>query len=122
MVKIFCYINPDNSIQYGLINWSLVALMTGPGRGDSPEAITQEVDKLVNPPSPEVGRSLQVATEFYEGVAFGGLTEDEALRRIAAKDTPAGCVLHIEDESVLPAERAERGIRPTFRDAWEWSD
>ena len=56
-----------------------------------------------------------IARDVIEGVAFGGLTRTEALRRIAAK-VPSGCVnCATVDDTDLPNDRY-------FRSAWEWSD
>jgi hypothetical protein len=53
-------------------------------------------------------------------MAEKGMTEDEAIAFIEAKDKPDGCIsCRVIDDSELPAENANRGSgATTFRDAW----
>lgn len=99
---------------------SLLASMTGSGEGWSQERIDLEVGKWVNPPAPEVGKSEGVVRPFFNAVARGGVTEDEAIELIRARNDPDDCLgCRVIDESELPAESKDRGITDTFRDAWE---
>ena len=52
---------------------------------------------------------------WAEGIIYGGLTEEEALRRIYAKNTDADCVGYELIENTDLPDRY-------FRNAWAWSE
>jgi hypothetical protein len=92
--------------------------MRGQGYGWDDDEISHEIAKWVNG-----GMPLLIATAFVNGVGRGGLTEAEAIESIrnqshsSMADSCISC--RVIEDTDLPAEQAERGIRPTFRDAWE---
>jgi len=115
-MKILCYVRADKSVGIGHISHNLLALMMGDGYGWEQDRIDYEINKWVNPPAPEVGLSSAIATAYVNGIAKGGMTEDEAIDLIKAKFTPSYCVeCHIIEDSDLQTDRY-------FRTAWEWSD
>jgi len=70
------------------------------------------------------GVPLEDATKYCQGIATGGLTEDEAIARIGAKDKPEGTLeIHIVDDSLLPSDHVCDGdMECSLYDAWEWVD
>ena len=70
------------------------------------------------------GVPLEDATKFCQGIATGGLTEDEAIARIGAKDKPERTLaIHIVDSSLLPSDHVCDGdMECSLYDAWEWVD
>jgi len=115
-MKIFCYVRADKSIGVGHLNHNLIAMMMGTGYGWGQEKIDYEINKWVNPPAPEAGLSSAIATAYINGIANGGMTEDQAIDIIRNKDQPADCSeCHIIDDSDLPTDRY-------FRNAWEWEE
>lgn len=90
------------------LNWSLIRKMKAQGYGWTPEQLEYEIRKYE-------GKHRA----FLTAVAYGGVTEDEAIELIRAKDDPVGCLsCRVIDDSELPAEQALRGVEPTFRAAW----
>ena len=89
-------------------SWALIAKMTGEGFGWSRSRIEHEVAKT--------RRSLRA---YYNAVGQGGVSINEAIDLIRAKDNPPGCLgCRVIDDSELPAEQQARGKQPTSRNAW----
>ena len=129
-MEVFIYKRADDSIVVRHPLSVTVDTMTGDGgeipRSDVERAIAKKM--ITTETEAEFNRGWEaflaarkgtppevIARDMIEGVAFGGLTRTEALRRIAAK-VPSGCV-HCAtiDATDLPSDRY-------FRNAWEWSD
>ena len=129
-MKNLCYTRADNSVAIGHPG-SVLSAMTGTGGFVRPENVDREIAKhLLKTEEDMAGfrvdwkewftSRLPTARDarvrlFIEGVAFGGLTETEALHAIDGKDRPDDCVdCHIIEDTDLPDRY--------FRSAWEWSD
>ena len=131
------YRTPDG-VAIGSVSTKVLDAMMGDGGMVLEEQIDREVAKfLIETKSDEVLLKTSVADlltlkagpyevvvrAFINGLCTGGLTEAEALRRIAAKDEPELCLeCVVIDETELPLENADRGSKVVtdFRDAWVW--
>lgn len=105
-----------SAIEIQHFNPFLLSLMTGNGHGWDADRIAYEVGKFTNPPSPEVGKSVDVVQPYINALARGGVTESQAIELIRAmsdKSDCAGCV--VAEDTDLPSDRY-------FRNAWEWED
>jgi hypothetical protein len=126
-METFIYRREDNSVALGLIAPNVVDGMVGGGGliplNEVERAIAKQL--LVTDNQAEFTADLQrfldgrkgsteevAAREYIEGLAFGGLTRLEALRRIAANDRPDDCV---ECSTIDHTERPDY----YFRDAFE---
>lgn len=107
MTKRFIGTDVSGRVLHGKPNLALVAIMTSGGGLIPAEKVEYEISKHVNGGVPE-----PVARAFIEGVAFGGLTENEAIGRIAAKDMPEAVAVSVVDFKGLPSSKM-------FFDAWE---
>ena len=111
-MKCLIYSRDDGGVSVGHISQTVLAAMTGAGGLIRADRVDREIDKFVNPPSPETGIPISVATTFVNGIATGGMTEAAAIEAIRAKDQPAGVTTFVRDDTDIPADR-------TFRAAWE---
>ena len=112
-MKCLIYSRDDGGVSVGHISQTVLAAMTGAGGLIRADRVDREIDKFVNPPSPETGISVSVATVYVNGLATGGMTETAAIEAIRAKDQPVGSsACYIKEDTDIPADR-------TFRDAWE---
>jgi len=85
----------------------VVAAMTGAGGLVSADRVEAETAGLV-----AAGVASRAARDYVEGIATGGQTEAEAVRRIQAKDVPAG----VTDAEVI--EAVALPYRGALRAAW----
>jgi len=93
-----------------------LARMMGKGAGWNDQKCTKEVEGFV------AGGIDRVAAEnFVAGLANGGLTEDEALARILAKDAAPGALqsLIVDDETLPSDHQCDSSCE--FFNAWEWT-
>ena len=125
--KRIVYVLPDGvSIGYPS-DWAL-ALMTGNGGFIREENINREIAKhCIRSKADEAAfktswenfyvsisnnPNVPALRSFMDGICFGGLTEDEAIARIQAKDQEAETIAH---HFCTATDLPDR----TFRDAWE---
>lgn len=108
MTKRFIGTDANGKVLHGKPNLALVAVMMAQGGLVEKDNVEREIEKHVKAGIPE-----PVARSFIMGIAFGRLSEDEAVARIAAKDMPAGSTgVRVVDFEGLPADKA-------FFEAWE---
>jgi hypothetical protein len=105
----------SDSVVVGILGTHIIdELMNGGFISES--QMDYEIAKLVSPPAPQVGKSVDLATRWVRALVHGGLTEDAAIALIQEKNQPAGTLRVINaDHTDLPTDRY-------FRGAWEWSD
>ena len=130
-MKKLCYRRADDSVVIGSPSPQAQEIITGAGGMVKPEKIDWEVAKFLIDVSNEaefqadwaeflrvrIGSAREVVMRAWvEALCYGGLTEEEFLSRLAAKDCPDDCVSHqVIEDTDLPTDRY-------FRNAWEWSD
>lgn len=137
-MKCLMYRTPAG-VEIGTVSEEILAVMMGGGGMVQEQQIDREVAKfLIETREDEAllrtsvadlltlkaGPHEVVVRAFVNGLCTGGLTEAEALRRIAAKDEPELCLeCVVIDATQLPSENADRGamIVTDFRDAWVWN-
>ena len=113
-MKVIVHVLADNRVNITHLNPKLLEVMTGQGLGWSQERIDLEVGKFTDPPDPEIGKLDSVVRPYISGIAFGGLSVDDAIDLVNAKDDPEGCTgCVIVDDSDLPSDRS-------MRDQWLW--
>lgn len=111
-MKHLLYVVPGG-VAIGSFSRQVLDAMTGDGGLIRPDQVDREVDKFVNPPEGQRRLSREVAEKYTEGIAFGGMTEAEAIQTICDKDKPVeSTAVHVIEEAGIPADR-------TFRGAWE---
>jgi hypothetical protein len=119
-----------DGVAIGTVSEGVLAAMMGGGGMVQADQIDREVAKFLMETKEDeallrtsvadllalkAGPYEVIVRAFVEGLCSGGLTEAEALRRIAAKDEPTACLeCVVIDTTDLPSDRY-------FRDAWEWS-
>jgi hypothetical protein len=120
-----------DGVAIGMVSQGVLAVMMGGGGMVKADQIDREVAKFLMETKDDeallrtsvadlltlrAGPREVAARAFVEGLCVGGLTEAEALRRIAARDQPEVCLeCVVIDTTDLPSDLY-------FRDAWEWSD
>ena len=110
MAKRIVHVRADGSISISTQSPTVIALMTGSGRGWTQERIDYEVAKFV-----ASGKSEGIVRPYMDALAVGGVTEDQAIELIRAKNDKADCLgCTVIEDMDLPTDRY-------FRAAWEWS-
>ena len=106
-----------NGVEISHLNWILIGVLQRRGLGWNDQRVEYEISKFTK----DLFRSDDQVRPLMEGLATGGLTEDEAIEAIRLKDDPADCVgCHVIEDTELPAEQASRGTGPNVRDNWRW--
>ncbi len=118
-MKVIAYSRPNGRMEVYAPAAKTLAAMMGGGGLVSEDQVDYEIEKFVHPKDREgnilSGLPEPVARAFIEGIAFGGMTEDQAIAALQAKDVPPDAV----DVQVIP--RVSLLASREFRKAWRWS-
>lgn len=113
-MKCIVHKRGDGGISIEYISPSLLAVMVGSGVGWDADRVEYEINKLVNPPSPETGKSDAVIRPYIVAVASGGVDEETAFNLVKNRSDKSDCSgCETIEDSEIPTDR-------TFREAWEW--
>lgn len=124
-MKVIMRTRSDGRVTRSTPTPEVMAALTGSGYGWSDEKIEREIYKFTHPPEGEPALTETAARRWVEGLAKGGLTEDEAMECVQCRMELKPVILStVVDEATLPfwmrGTATEQERYEHFRDAATW--
>jgi hypothetical protein len=124
-MKVIMHTRPDGGMTRYSLNQGLLGVMMGQGYNWDDSRVAWEISKFMFPPEPEVGLSEASAHHYIFALAYGGLTETEAIEcfQMRLEHKPRTIETILEDDTLpswMQCGATAKERYENFRDAAEW--